>query len=279
MQLPALGCCVKCRPFQRRPDDVQTSAPPAVNGTVHPAAPAPCIGCLDGEHVRMCHGRGGAPLGDWIQTRNGTRYWPGDPVPEDVHLEDIASALAKICRYTGHCASYYSVAQHSVIVSKLVPPELALEGLLHDASEAYLCDVARPVKRMKFMEGYRQVEKVNDRAIRLRFGLQLDESPAVKEADARLLQTEAAQLMAPLHAEWVVSAPPFEGLTISPLSPEDARQLFLARYHELTAPKNGDDPPEICVLCGVLPRSGTWLMCVACGQKASATVAKKGKSP
>ena len=261
--LAPLTCCSACNP----------------SSTYHHQQ---CIGCLDGHHIRMCPARtlpAAGPLGDWIQTRTGARYWPLDPLPEDVHLEDVASALSKLCRYTGHSSAFYSVAQHSVLVSRLVEPDLALEGLFHDGSEAYLCDVARPVKHLGFMAGYRQVEKLNERAIRLRFNLPLLESPGVKLADRRLLQTEALQLMAPLRAEWTVDVEPFPDLRIAPLSPDNARHLFLARYRELTSPGMAIDPPELCVLCGVEPRVGTGLMCPACGLKATATVARKGKTP
>jgi hypothetical protein len=86
-------------------------------------------------------------VGDWIQTYSGRQFWPLDPRVEDVHLEDIAHALSNVCRYTGHVREFYSVAEHSVHVSWSCEPEDALWGLLHDASEAYLADMARPVKQ------------------------------------------------------------------------------------------------------------------------------------
>ena len=76
--------------------------------------------------------------GDWIQTYLGIQFWPLDPRPEEVMLFDIAHSLSNMCRFTGHCREFYSVAQHSVIVSQNVPREDAAWGLLHDASEAYM---------------------------------------------------------------------------------------------------------------------------------------------
>lgn len=73
-----------------------------------------------------------------MQTFSGALYWPMDPRPEDVNILDIAHSLSMQCRYTGHVSKFYSVAEHSVHVSNIVPKELAMCGLLHDATEAYL---------------------------------------------------------------------------------------------------------------------------------------------
>lgn len=82
----------------------------------------------------------------WIQTFTGRQFWPLNPRAEDVCIEDIAHALSMKCRYTGHCRQFYSVAQHSVIMTELsLSPHWAL---MHDAAEAYMPDVARPVKRL-----------------------------------------------------------------------------------------------------------------------------------
>ena len=80
-------------------------------------------------------------IGDWMQTYTGERFWPLDPRIEDIHIRDISMALGKLCRYGGHTIFFYSVAEHSVLVSEYVPEEYALWGLLHDASEAYLSDI------------------------------------------------------------------------------------------------------------------------------------------
>ena len=88
-------------------------------------------------------------------TYTGKEFYPLDPNPADIDIKDIAHALSNCCRFAGHIKSFYSVAQHSVIVSELCEPENALAGLLHDASEAYLSDIARPVKYTEQMEGYR----------------------------------------------------------------------------------------------------------------------------
>jgi 5'-deoxynucleotidase YfbR-like HD superfamily hydrolase len=82
----------------------------------------------------------------WIQTYQGGCFEPFNPHPDQIHIRDIAHALALTCRFTGHCLDFYSVAQHSVMVSQIVSHKHALAGLLHDASEAYLTDVASPIK-------------------------------------------------------------------------------------------------------------------------------------
>src|SRR4051812_6540197 len=85
--------------------------------------------------------------GDWMQTISGKAFFPLDPRPADVDIQDIAHALAFQCRFGGHVKEFYSVAEHSVRVSLICAHEDAKWGLLHDATEAYLSDIVRPVKR------------------------------------------------------------------------------------------------------------------------------------
>ncbi len=114
--------------------------------------------------------------GDYIATYTGKQFYPLDPRPEDVCLEDIAHSLSNLCRFTGHTDTdrFYSVAQHSVICSTIVAPEAALLALLHDAAEAYLGDISRPLKRdlYVFTEpiGLERIRTVEARLQSYRFG-------------------------------------------------------------------------------------------------------------
>jgi hypothetical protein len=109
--------------------------------------------------------------------------YPLNPRVDDVCVDDIAHALAMQTRFTGHCRRFYSVAQHSVHVSHVCDRRDALWGLLHDASEAYLSDVSRPVKRLPEMSEYRSAEQRLLAVICERFGLPEAEPPSVKRAD------------------------------------------------------------------------------------------------
>ncbi|MFG0247924.1 MAG: phosphohydrolase, partial [Phycisphaeraceae bacterium JB051] len=77
----------------------------------------------------------------WIQTYTGKAFYPLREDPGIIDIRDIAHALSLQCRFNGHCSDFYSVAQHSVHVSEVVPQAFALWGLLHDAAEAYMSDL------------------------------------------------------------------------------------------------------------------------------------------
>lgn len=183
--------------------------------------------------------------GDWIQTYSLRQFWPLDPRPGEVHIADIAHALSMMCRFTGHVHEFYSVAEHSVRVSirsaevaagEGLSPDRILHyarwGLLHDASEAYLVDLARPVKRSAEMQPYREAEARVMAAVAERFGLEGVEPPLVKEADVVLCYTEARDLFPAVHPEWVWHAAPLSE-KIEPWTPKYAKARFLAQFHEL----------------------------------------------
>lgn len=136
----------------------------------------------------------------WIQTLSGGRFYPLTPDAKDVNIKDIAGALSKNCRFTGHCSKFYSVAEHSVLVydimrEKTRDPEILMWALLHDASEAYLSDIARPLKHQPEFEFYRVVEKNVMRVVATRFGMEPEEPASVKWADNCALRLEAQHLM------------------------------------------------------------------------------------
>lgn len=174
-------------------------------------------------------------IGQWIQTYSGMQMYPLDPRPYELDIQDIAHSLAMQCRFNGHTKAFFSVAEHSCHVSDILPAPLKLTGLMHDASEAYLCDMPRPLKRCEgFAEKYLEAERELERIIAVRFGLDYPFDDAIHDADNRLLCTEALQLMAPLHPEWGDHYRPVEGLVLPCWGPEEAREQFLNRYFALT---------------------------------------------
>lgn len=175
------------------------------------------------------HGRG-----DWMQTFSGKQFWPMSPRAEDVCIEDIAHALSMLCRYGGHCLRFYSVAEHSVLLSRAVAPEHALRALLHDAAEAYLVDVPRPIKR--HLGGYVAAEVRIMQVITQKFGL-LDRAPGeVRQADSRILLDERRQNMTegPAWSRDVESLEPL-GVRLQFWEPWRAAGEFLRAFGELTA--------------------------------------------
>jgi hypothetical protein len=171
--------------------------------------------------------------GDWIQTYTGKQFYPLDPRVEEIDIQDIAHALSNICRFTGHCSEFYSVAQHSILVSNNVSPQNALWGLLHDASEAYICDVARPLKKLDEMKQYRIIEKLIIETVVKAFDLsQAEEPEEVKNIDMILMMTEARDLKLISPAWRHYNVEPFS-FKIFPMSPKLAKQCFLSKFNKL----------------------------------------------
>jgi uncharacterized protein len=171
----------------------------------------------------------------WIQTYIGRRFYVLDPKPEDIYIEDIAHSLSMLCRFNGHTKAFYSVGDHSIRVSHLCKA-FPLWGLLHDASEAYIADVCRPLKKSGTIEGYIAAEHRIMQAVCQRFGLSATEPPEVKEADLVMLVTEARDLMGTLDPGWRFSeANGYKSSEekIVPLSPFDAEMAFLQRFQDL----------------------------------------------
>lgn len=177
-----------------------------------------------------------------MQTHSGRRFYPLSPRAEDVDPVDIAHSLAHLCRYNGHVDRFYSVAEHCVLMSLVMPtPELALEALLHDGSEAYVGDMVRPLKHTPQMTPYREAEDAVMDAIALRFGLPVDaaghhhKSPEVQDADTRILLTERTALLSHYKPSdrWNVDGMEALDVEIMALQPYGAKQAYLARLESL----------------------------------------------
>lgn len=183
----------------------------------------------------------------WMQTATGRKFYPADIRPADICIEDIAHALSNICRFGGHCKTFYSVAQHSVHVAEVVKErsntwwtsqrpalhDVLCYALLHDASEAYLGDCVTPLKA--YLTDYKPVEERAMDAVVEKFNL--PNTPlayaATKQADRILLVTEARDLLG--NPAWTkdYDVKPLSK-RIRPWSPALAKRKFLFWFNELT---------------------------------------------
>jgi hypothetical protein len=168
----------------------------------------------------------------WLQTYTGKAFFPSAPRAEDINIVDIAVGLSRESRFNGQTKEPYSVAQHSILVSRIVPPEHALWGLLHDASEAYAKDLTYSIKSL--LPEYKAVEHSILRVIIEKYGLTWPEPACVKEADLIVLATEKRDLLGPpprlgrdLPAPLLKTLVPYSG-------PRWACRQFLMRFTELT---------------------------------------------
>lgn len=202
------------------------------------ATAVPYLGLvLDADGTVRAFGQQAAPpptrKGDWMQTYSGRKFWPLDPRPEEVHIEDIAHSLSLQCRYAGHCIRFYSVAEHSVHIARWLDKNYgaltALHGLLHDATEAYLVDMPRPVKAD--MPWYKAMEqRVWRQAVAPAFELAELLPAAVHEADNRIIGDELVNLR---PMEWHARHNDHLGVLIGCWSPDAAEDEFLAEYVRL----------------------------------------------
>lgn len=171
-----------------------------------------------------------------IQTAGGQYFDFEQPERSYFDIDVLAHALSNLCRFTGHTRRFYSVAQHSVIVNHVVPPQFALPGLMHDAAEGLVGDMSSPLKQL--LPGYKEIEARVERPLLAQFGLWPPDpwKAEVKKADLVVQRTEQRDLMPPRgdDAEWThlddVEPLPF---VIEPLAPELARRLFLQRFQAL----------------------------------------------
>lgn len=171
------------------------------------------------------------PPMSWIQTFTGRKFFPLAPRVADIDIRDIAHSLSLQCRFNGHCLGFYCVAEHCVRVSRsLDGRQMQLWGLLHDAAEAYVSDLPRPVKQQ--MPAFCDAEDRLLRVIIEHFGLSWPMPPPVKYADDVLLATECRDLLGPSPEPWRIDVPPLEE-RIEPWAAGHAEQEFLERFAQL----------------------------------------------
>ena len=172
-----------------------------------------------------------------VSTKSGRRVSLLNPSPSQIVIGDIAHSLAHQCRFNGHTNKFYSVAQHSVLVASILPRELRLAGLLHDASEAYLGDVVQPLKDL--LPEYQSIEANFCEVLGARFGVKLQHNDAIRHADLVVLATERRDLMPMDTADWssIAGITPLSR-TIKPKSPEAASAQFMEMFFMLTNQKN-----------------------------------------
>jgi 5'-nucleotidase len=170
-----------------------------------------------------------------VMTKSGHYFDFMNPNVDHIELDDIAHSLSNLCRYTGHCAVFYSVAQHSVLMARRAHEDVALEVLMHDAAEAYLGDIATPLKQC--LPYYRKIEATVEKAIGEKFLIDISEpitKACIKELDWQCMATEVRDLM-PENADWTVldGIEPFGNLIV-PWTPREAYNKFLEEFRLLS---------------------------------------------
>ena len=180
--------------------------------------------------------------GPYIQTFTGKRFYPLDIRPRDIDIVDIAHALSLQCRFAGHVRWHYSVGQHSVLVSHEMArmdsspsytkylEHWEMMGLLHDASEAYLVDIPRPIKLITDFSVYRDIEKRVQRVIYEKYIGRWNEPEQLNVADNLLLAKEAFSLMD--NPRWCHDMPK-SAQRITRMEPQKVEKAFLKRFYEL----------------------------------------------
>lgn len=172
-------------------------------------------------------------VGTTMRLASGRLFDPCHPCPDDIDLRDMSHALSRLCRFGGHTRDFYSVAQHCVLVSNLCDDADARAGLLHDAGEAYIGDMVRPLKHSGEMGFYRDVEAQLEAVIAARWGLEALDPPSVKLADRIAVALEMRDLMTGSAMSQGLGPDLSIFPQINPLSIPAAEELFEDRAYKL----------------------------------------------
>lgn len=171
----------------------------------------------------------------WIQTYSGGVFHILDPQQDEINIVDVGHALAMLCRFTGHVRRFYSIAEHCVLGSRLVPQKDALWFLMHDASEAFINDINRPLKHFTGIGSeYLPVEANIMKAICQKFRLPAEEPSSIKKVDNAMLYAEKEQLLAPMDWDFKWGDVKSADVKVKCWAPEVAEVEFLHRFYELT---------------------------------------------
>jgi len=168
----------------------------------------------------------------WMQTYTGKALHFHNPIKKEICIEDIAHALSRICRFNGHTQDHYSVAQHSVYVSRLVPSDDKLAALLHDATEAYIGDMVSPLK--KLIPDFSTYEDRLWSVIAGKYGIPKVMPASVKKADLTMLSVECRDLMHGNPLEWGIEPAPDSIPPIVCWDAETAKRYFMEQFQILT---------------------------------------------
>lgn len=169
---------------------------------------------------------------DYVSTYLGNRFYPLRPQIDQVAIEDIAHGLAYQCRFNGQTREFYSIAQHSLIVAALVPPPLRLAALLHDAAEAYLGDMVKPLKVL--LPEFARLEEQVTELIAQAFQIDFSDYAPIKRADLVALATEKRDLMPHSTERWAYldDIAPLPDAIVA-MGPAHAKEQFLAEFARL----------------------------------------------
>ncbi len=168
----------------------------------------------------------------YVSTFSGNRFYPLEPRIDRVAIEDIAHGLAYQCRFNGQTCEFYSVAQHSLLVAGMVPPHLRLAALLHDAAEAYLGDMVKPLKVL--LPEFAAIEEKVSAIIAATFAIDFSDYGPIKRADLIALATEKRDLMPHSVERWAyLDDIPALSAAIVPMSPSQAKRAFLEEFLRL----------------------------------------------
>lgn len=181
----------------------------------------------------------------YIGTYTNKKFYFLDPKPEQICIEDIAQALSMNCRFSGHVSKFYSVAEHCCIIADLVEAAdksstEVLSALLHDASEAYICDIPRPIK--PYLDNYFDMELKIERVIQKKYSITA-KTDLINYYDHHICGEEARQLF--LHVpDWVEEFERLKDIKINAWTPDQAKKEFLDRFARFNYHVNIETPEE-----------------------------------